>query len=62
VKLTSGVPRFLYLVWTLVLLMLGPVYLGLSRISFEGRRWSQSDFSSGGAEKTGDDGDDGDDS
>ena len=62
VKVTSGVPRFAHLVVVLFLLVLGPIGLLFSRASFEGRRWSESDFSTSGALKESSGDDDGDDS
>lgn len=62
VKVTSGVPRFLHLVLVLLLLGAGPVGLLFSRAAFEGRRWSESDFSPAGAIKEASEGGDGDDS
>jgi len=51
VKVTSGVPRFAHLLVVLFLLVLGPIGLLFSHASFEGRRWSESDFSSTGASR-----------
>jgi uncharacterized protein (DUF983 family) len=60
VRLRSGVPRIWQLVVTLFLLMLGPAWLGFSRMAFEGRRWSESDFTSAGTvREDGGDSDDG---
>ncbi len=54
VRLTSGVPHLAHLVWTLVLLFEFPFRLIFSRLSWEGRRWAESDFTSAGAERTDD--------
>jgi len=51
VKLTSGVPRLFHLFVVLFLLFCGPLSLLISHAAFEGRRWSESDFSSAGSEK-----------
>ena len=51
VKLTSGVPRLLHFFVVLVLLFCGPLTLVISHAAFEGRRWSESDFSTTGSEK-----------
>jgi hypothetical protein len=51
VKLTSGVPRLAHLILVLFVLLLGPLSFLFSRAAFEGRRWSESDFSSAGSEK-----------
>ena len=48
VKLTSGVPHLSHLIWTLVLLFVWPFLLIFSRISWEGRRWAESDFTQAG--------------
>jgi uncharacterized protein (DUF983 family) len=52
VRLTSGVPHLSHLVWTLILLFIPPLLLSFSKISFEGRRWAESDFTSSGGERT----------
>ncbi len=64
VKLTSGVPRLLHLFVVLFFLFCGPLGMLVSHAAFEGRRWSESDFSPAGTTKEtgGDDGDSGDDS
>ena len=60
VRLRSGVPRIWQLVVTLFLLMLGPAWLGFSKMAFEGRRWSESDFTPAGTvREDGGDSDDG---
>jgi hypothetical protein len=51
VKATSGVPRPFHLVVILVLLFCGPLWLLFAHAAFEGRRWSESDFSATGAPK-----------
>jgi hypothetical protein len=61
VKLTSGVPHLSHLIWTLVLLFVPPFLLMFSRLSWEGRRWAESDFTSSGGERS-DDSDSGSDS
>ncbi len=48
VKITSGVPRFLHLVLVLLLLLVGPLGLLFGHAAFEGRRWSESDFTAVG--------------
>jgi len=53
VRLTSGVPHLSQLVWTLVLLFVPPFLLIFSRLSWEGRRWAESDFTSSGGERPG---------
>ncbi len=55
VKLTSGVPHLSHLIWTLVLLFVWPFLLVFSRISWEGRRWAESDFTQAGTERSDDD-------
>ncbi len=50
VRLRSGVPRFAHLMVVLVLLLLGPVALAISKARFEGRRWAESDYAGGGGE------------
>jgi hypothetical protein len=52
VRLRSGVPHLSHLVWTLVFLLVPPFLLVFSRLSWEGRRWAESDFTSGGGERT----------
>jgi hypothetical protein len=51
VRLTSGVPHLAHLIWTLVFLLVPPFLLIFSRLSWEGRRWAESDFSSAGGER-----------
>ncbi len=46
VRLRAGVPRVSRFVVILVLLCVGPVYYGFSKMAFEGRRWSESDYAS----------------
>jgi uncharacterized protein (DUF983 family) len=62
VRIRSGVPRLWQLGLTIVLLMLGPFWLGVSKLKFEGMRWSESDFTPAGTEReddgAGDGGDD----
>jgi hypothetical protein len=48
VRLRSGVPRLAHLVLVLLLLLLGPIALGISKARFEGRRWAESDYAGGG--------------
>lgn len=57
VKLTSGVPSVWRFVLFLVFLLTGPILVGLSHASFEGRRWAESDAggSDGGDGGGGDD-------
>jgi hypothetical protein len=62
VKATSGVPRFLHLAAVLVLLFCGPLWLLFAHAAFEGRRWSESDFSKAGTVKEASDKSEGDDS
>ena len=50
VRLRSGVPRFAHLMAVLVLLLLGPVGLAISKARFEGRRWAESDYAGGSGE------------
>jgi hypothetical protein len=57
VRLRSGVPHLSQLVWTLLLLFIPPFLLMFSRLSFEGRRWAESDFTSSGGERTDSDSD-----
>jgi hypothetical protein len=57
VRLTSGVPHVSHLIWTLVLLFLPPILLIFSRLSWEGRRWAESDFTSSGGERSDSDSD-----
>jgi len=52
IRLTSGVPHLSHLIWTLVFLLGPPLLLILSRLSWEGRRWAESDFTSAGGERT----------
>ncbi|MEO8055408.1 MAG: DUF4178 domain-containing protein [Acidobacteriota bacterium] len=52
IRLTSGVPHLSHLIWTLVLLLVPPFLLVFSRLSWEGRRWAESDFTSAGGERT----------
>jgi hypothetical protein len=47
IRLRSGVPRFAHLMAVLVLLLLGPVALAISKARFEGRRWAESDYGGG---------------
>lgn len=47
IRLRSGVPRFAHLMVVLVLLLLGPVALAISKARFEGRRWAESDYGGG---------------
>jgi uncharacterized protein (DUF983 family) len=58
VRLTSGVPHISHLVWVILFLFLVPTLLAFRRITFEGRRWSDSDFTSAGGERESDDSDD----
>ena len=58
VRLTSGVPHVSHLVWVLVLLFVIPTLLSFSKLTFEGRRWAESDFTSAGAERDAEEGDD----
>lgn len=62
VKATSGVPRPFHLAAILVLLFCGPLWLLFAHAAFEGRRWSESDFSATGAPKEASGESDGDDS
>ena len=57
VRLRSGVPHLSQLIWTLLFLLIPPLLLNFSRLSFEGRRWAESDFTSGGGERTDSDSD-----
>ena len=52
IRLTSGVPHLSQLIWTLVFLLVPPFLLIFSRLSWEGRRWAESDFTSSGGERT----------
>lgn len=52
IRLTSGVPHLSHLIWTLVLLLVPPILLMFSRLSWEGRRWAESDFGQDGSERT----------
>ena len=52
IRLTSGVPHLSHLIWTLVFLLVPPFFLIFSRLSWEGRRWAESDFTSSGGERT----------
>ena len=61
VKATSGVPRLLHLFLVLLLLLTGPLWLLFAHAAFEGRRWSESDFSVTGASKEASEGGEGDD-
>ena len=45
-------PHLSHLIWTLVFLLVPPFLLVFSRLSFEGRRWAESDFTSSGGERT----------
>ena len=47
IRLRSGVPRFAHLMAVLVLLLLGPIALAISKARFEGRRWAESDYGGG---------------
>ena len=58
VRLTSGVPHVSHLVWVVLLLLVIPTLLSFSKLTFEGRRWSESDFTSAGGEREDDKGDD----
>ena len=58
VKLTSGVPHLSHLIWTLVLLFVPPTLLIFSRLSWEGRRWAESDFAPSSGEHSGGSGSD----
>jgi uncharacterized protein (DUF983 family) len=58
VRATSGVPHVSHLILVILLLFVVPVLLSFSRLSFEGRRWAESDFTSAGAERESDDSDD----
>ena len=51
VRLTSGVPHVSHLVWVILLLFVIPTLLSFSKLTFEGRRWAESDFTSAGAER-----------
>ncbi|HMA30123.1 MAG TPA: hypothetical protein VKS23_09680, partial [Thermoanaerobaculia bacterium] len=55
VRLTSGVPHLSHLVVVIMLLFVVPTLLVFSRFAFEGRRWSESDFTSAGGERESDD-------
>jgi ribosomal protein S27E len=55
IRLRSGVPRLAHLVFVLLLLLLGPIGLGISKARFEGRRWAESDYAGGGGEGGSDD-------
>jgi hypothetical protein len=48
IRLTSGVPHLSHLIWTLVLLFVPPFLLIFSKLSWEGRRWAESDFTQAG--------------
>lgn len=48
IRLRSGVPRMAHLVLVLLLLLLGPIALGISKARFESRRWAESDYAGGG--------------
>lgn len=48
IRLRSGVPRLAHLIVVLVLLLLGPIALGISKARFESRRWAESDYAGGG--------------
>ena len=48
IRLRSGVPRMAHLVIVLLLLLIGPIALGISKARFEGRRWAESDYGGGG--------------
>jgi hypothetical protein len=52
VRLTSGVPHLSHLIGTLLLVLMPPFLLIFSRLSWEGRRWAESDFTSSGGERT----------
>ena len=58
VRLTSGVPHVSHLVLVIVFLLLVPTLLAFRRITFEGRRWAGSDFTSAGGEREPDGSDD----
>lgn len=58
VRLTSGVPHVSHLVWVILLLLVIPTLLSFSKLSFEGRRWAESDFTTAGGERDEDGGDD----
>ena len=47
IRLRSGVPRFAHLMAVLLLLLLGPIALAISKARFEGRRWAESDYGGG---------------
>ncbi|MGA7991541.1 MAG: DUF4178 domain-containing protein [Thermoanaerobaculia bacterium] len=51
IRLTSGVPHLSHLIWTLILVLMPPILLIFSRLSWEGRRWAESDFTSAGGER-----------
>ena len=51
-RLTSGVPHVSHLVWVIVFLFVVPTLLAFRKITFEGRRWAESDFTSAGAGTT----------
>jgi hypothetical protein len=48
IRLTSGVPHLSHLIATLVLLFVPPFLLVFSKLSWEGRRWAESDFTQAG--------------
>jgi hypothetical protein len=48
IRLTSGVPHLSHLIWILVLLFVPPFLLVFSKLSWEGRRWAESDFTQAG--------------
>ncbi|HEX7529378.1 MAG TPA: DUF4178 domain-containing protein, partial [Thermoanaerobaculia bacterium] len=58
VRLTSGVPHVSHLAWVILLLFVIPTLLSFSKLSFEGRRWAESDFTSAGTERDEDEEDD----
>ena len=58
VRLTSGVPHVSHLAWVILLLFVIPTLLSFRKLTFEGRRWAESDFTSAGAVHDEDEGDD----
>lgn len=58
VRLTSGVPHVSHLVWVILLLLVIPTILSFRKLTFEGRRWAESDFTSAGGVRDADEGDD----
>ncbi|MEO8586843.1 MAG: DUF4178 domain-containing protein [Acidobacteriota bacterium] len=58
VRLTSGVPHMSHLVWVILLLLVIPTILSFRKLTFEGRRWAESDFTSAGGVRDANEGDD----